>query len=130
MPKDESDNLSLIYCRLCTYLQRDRLFTHSGLNRINLASAIRTNEKYLAKAVRQFAGGKSLGEFIDSLRLDYACYLLQTRPEYTIEAVALECGMNSRSAFYRVFRKHFGCSPGEYLNGTGGIPESGTSVSP
>ena len=130
MGGSEPDHLSLIYDRLCTYLSADRFFTRPGLNRTNLASAIRTNEKYLAKAIRKFAGGKSLGEFIDCLRLEYACELLKTHPEYTVEAISRECGMTSKSSFYRLFRKYLGCSPGEYMKETGGIPGNGTLFSP
>lgn len=110
---DDSD-LRLIFVRLHKYLLENRRFTSEGLNRASLAAAVRTNEKYLMLAVRCFADGKTLGQFIDSLRMEYAEMLLRRYPEYTIDAIARECGASSRSAFYRIFRKYFGCAPCEY----------------
>lgn len=110
----ESSDLQLIFVRLHKYLMENRRFVERGLNKHSLAAAVRTNEKYLIYAVHRFAGGKTLGQFIDSLRMEYAVRLLQHHPEYTIDAIAHECGATSRSAFYRLFRKYYGCTPCEY----------------
>lgn len=110
----ESSDLQLIFVRLHKHLLENRRYTSRGLDRITLAAAIRTNEKYLVRAVYLFADGKTLGQFIDSLRMEYAGLLLQRHPEYTIDAIAYECGTSSRSAFYRLFRKYYGCAPCEY----------------
>lgn len=110
----ENSDLQLIFVRLHKYLLENRRYTGRGLNRNNLAAAIRTNEKYLTRAVCRFADGKTLGEFIDSLRMEYAKLLLLNSPHYTIDAIARECGATSRSAFYRLFRKYCGCTPCAY----------------
>ncbi|WP_455668043.1 helix-turn-helix domain-containing protein [Phocaeicola sp.] len=106
--------MQLIFARLHKYLMENRRFTRRGLNKNTLAVAVRTNEKYLTRAVRCFTDGKTLGQFIESLRMEYAKLLLQRHPDYTIEAIARECGTTSRSSFYRLFRKYYGCAPCEY----------------
>ncbi|MEM6633147.1 MAG: AraC family transcriptional regulator [Bacteroidota bacterium] len=35
----------------------------------------------------------------------------------TFEALALRCGFRSKSSFNRIFKKHTGVSPSEYLKG-------------
>lgn len=106
--------MQLIFTRLHKYLMENRRFTRRGLNKNTLAVAVRTNEKYLTRAVHCFTDGKTLGQFIESLRMEYAKLLLQRHPDYTIEAIARECGTTSRSSFYRLFRKYYGCTPCEY----------------
>ncbi len=113
MPEDVNKNLERIYQKLRDYLLRDANFLKPGLNRVYLASLLRINEKYICKAIRVFEG-KSLGEYIESLRIEYACCMLILHPDYTISAVALECGLGSRSTFFRIFRKHYGCSPDNF----------------
>lgn len=129
-PVSEQDNLQLIFSRLERYLLEGNAFARSGLNRKSLAAALKTNEKYLVKAVRMYAGGKSLGDYIDSLRLEHACFLLRKYPEYRIEAVAAECGIASRASFYRLFRRYYGCCPGEYREKISGFPKNETHSSP
>ena len=125
------NNLEKIYYRLKDYLLKDAAFLKPDLNRTRLAITLRTNEKYICKAVKVHEG-KSLGEFIESLRIEYACCLLVLHPEYTIDAIALESGIGSRSTFFRIFRKHYGCSPENFRKkGTDfykivGVPQNDT----
>lgn len=113
MVKVENGNLERIFHRLTEYLLNNESFTHTGLNRGRLASLLRTNEKYLCKAVRIF-GGISLGNLLEDIRVEYACMLLIKHPGYTVDAIAEESGLGSRSTFYRVFKKHKECSPDQF----------------
>lgn len=113
MQKNNGSHFEWLYERLKKHLQKDETFTKSGLNRSRLATMLHTNEKYLTKAVRLY-GGQSLKELIISMRIDYARRLLVEYPNYTVDAIAVECGMASRSTFYRVFREYCGCSPNDY----------------
>lgn len=113
MPDYVTHNLDKVYNRLKDYLLKDAVFLKTGLNRSNLSAALRINEKYICRAVKKYEG-KSLGEYIECLRIEYACCMLVLHPEYTIDAIALECGVGSRSTFFRIFRKHYGCSPDDF----------------
>ena len=61
--------------------------------------------------------GKSFFELMNELRINDALQLLkgETAKKYTIEAICFEVGFNSRTAFYRAFKKHTGKTPSEYL---------------
>ena len=48
------------------------------------------------------------------MKIEEARRMLDSHPEFTIEAVAFSCGFNIPSTFYRLFRKQYGISPAEY----------------
>lgn len=53
------------------------------------------------------------GNYILSLRMQYACYLL-TNCSDTVSEIALQCGYSDSNYFTRQFRKFYGLSPREY----------------
>ncbi len=113
MDTHNGSHFEWLYERLKKCLSKDETFTQSGLNRTRLATMLHTNEKYLTQAVRLY-GGQSLKNLIISMRIEHACRLLVEYPNYTIDAIALECGIGARSTFYRLFRDYCGCSPNDY----------------
>lgn len=106
--------LHLIYKKLLEYLSQKQRFTQSGLNRKTVAYALRTNEKYLQKAIREFSKDQTLAKLISHMRINHAAELLMQHSGYTVEAIARECGFNSRRSFYRTFATFQGCTPIEY----------------
>jgi transcriptional regulator GlxA family with amidase domain len=57
---------------------------------------------------------KSLQEYINYLRLEEARRLLDSATHLTLEAIAVECGFNSYSTFYRLFREQYQITPASY----------------
>lgn len=95
------------------YLRTDRRFTDTELNRKQIADALGTNEKYIADAIRNQNNGQTVGDFVNEMRLAYARDLLIEDSGLTVEAIAMECGLQSRTTLFRLFRKHYGMSPSE-----------------
>jgi YesN/AraC family two-component response regulator len=58
----------------------------------------------------------SANDFITSMRLKKSAILLQ-KGNLNISEIAFEVGFNDPKYFSRCFRKHFGLSPTEYMNG-------------
>ncbi len=58
----------------------------------------------------------SANDFITSMRLKKSAILLQ-QGNFNISEIAFEVGFNDPKYFSRCFRKHFGMSPTEYING-------------
>ena len=54
--------------------------------------------------------GTSWLEYVQRLRMDYACRLL-LETSRTVESIAFECGYDAISSFYRVFKRHTGLTP-------------------
>jgi AraC-like DNA-binding protein len=57
--------------------------------------------------------GKSVGEFIQSIRIKEAARLLKAN-QLTISEIAYQTGFNDPAYFSRCFKKNFGISPKEY----------------
>ncbi|WP_235280444.1 helix-turn-helix domain-containing protein [Myroides profundi] len=49
-------------------------------------------------------------------RIQHAKQLIQLEPNYKIEAIAEECGFNSRGTFTKYFKLFVKCTPTEYKN--------------
>lgn len=58
--------------------------------------------------------GTSYSKYINNLRLEAVTRMLKEQPNYTIEAIAADCGINSVATLYRLFSKHYGMTPMEY----------------
>jgi DNA-binding NarL/FixJ family response regulator len=59
-------------------------------------------------------------DLINHFRVLEAAELLRSRrTDYTIDGIALICGFNSKTTFYKSFRKEFGVTPGEFAEKTG-----------
>jgi len=56
----------------------------------------------------------TLSEYMTCKRLAYACQLLKDKPNWNIDAIAREAGIQSDATFRRLFRKYYGMSPSEY----------------
>ncbi|MDT8391106.1 MAG: helix-turn-helix domain-containing protein [Lentisphaeria bacterium] len=68
---------------------------------------------------KQFADrfGLSASQYLRSVRLKKACYLLETTG-MTVKDIAKQCGFTDSNYLCRVFRKQFGASPIEYKKRT------------
>lgn len=98
----------------CKRMVEEKHFRNPSLNRKQLADLLGTNENYLAAAIRDVNGGQTVGDFINGFRLDYACQLITDSPHMTLETVAHESGLVTRSTLFRLFLKKFGMSPSQY----------------
>jgi AraC-like DNA-binding protein len=60
--------------------------------------------------------GINFFDLINRKRIEKSILLLKEKhASYTIEAIALEAGFNSRASFYRAFKKHTGLTPKEII---------------
>ena len=97
-------------------MDEEKIFTQHGLNRKTLSIMLNTNEKYMHDMIKEFYG-MSCSEYINSLRIDHACRLLEdANNKLTIDAIADRSGFSSRKTFYRRFRERHNMSPAQYRN--------------
>lgn len=61
--------------------------------------------------------GKKFMEYINELRMDHAAKLLIAYPNYTIDAVAKMCGIDSLQHFHRLFSDRFSITPSAFRKG-------------
>lgn len=92
---------------MLTYIEANH--ADLALNASRIAAALFISEKYVFAFVKEQTG-KSLGKFIEEVRLDHAEELLLTT-DYAISKVWGLCGFGSENTFYRVFNKRHAVSP-------------------
>lgn len=94
----------------------EKIFTDSNINIVTFAKRCNVPIYILRQFLNQHYG-KSFTDFINEFRIEEAKKLL-SGPEwqkYSVEIIAQMCGFNSRSFFYRIFKKRTGVSPLEYI---------------
>jgi AraC-like DNA-binding protein len=91
------------------YLQQ-----HCGqiVDRDQVAHFFRLSPNYISTLCRDKTG-HTFNYHLTSIRMERAISLLQSG-EYTIAEIGSFCGYSDPSYFGRVFRKHFGTSPGRF----------------
>jgi AraC-like DNA-binding protein len=93
----------------------EKIFKNPEINEKQLADAIKVQPYMLSMILNQNLG-KTFNEFINEHRIEEAKILL-TSPStsnYTIYAIALECGYNSESVFYSNFKRIVGTTPKKF----------------
>ncbi|HKM92149.1 MAG TPA: helix-turn-helix domain-containing protein [Prolixibacteraceae bacterium] len=71
--------------------------------------------KHHVTEVLNGAFGKNFYQFVNEYRIEKVKkYLRRSNNLYSIEAIGFECGFNSKSTFFSVFKKFTGSTPSEY----------------
>jgi AraC-like DNA-binding protein len=103
-----------LYQRIVKLMQEQKPYTDSAMNRDTLAHMMGTNYNLVADAIRECAGGQTIGEFIDDWRLRHAAEMLAHTDE-PIGLIVEMSGFKSRSHFNTLFRERFKLTPSEYI---------------
>jgi len=91
------------------YIRSHYCESDMGLTRVG--SEFRVSESYLSTLFKEQSGG-NFGDFLETLRIEKACELLQDKT-ITVNEVAEEVGYNSVQSFRRAFKRVKGVSPKE-----------------
>ena len=94
----------------------EKKYLEPELSMSSLAETLSISASHLSKLVNNHSGF-SFSDYINSLRVEQAKKLLADPNfnNYTMVAIGLECGFNSRSTFYAAFKKFTATTPTEYL---------------
>lgn len=90
-----------------------KLYLQPDFSRDELLKIVRIPKNKFSSLFKQYAGTGFSG-YINKLRLEYAAKLLKEHPDYTIDSIAISCGISSTTTFYRLFVGRFGMTPTEY----------------
>ncbi len=105
-----------LHQRLQDLMNSEQLFKESELSLTDLAERLDTHPNYLSQIVNE-KEGKNFYDYINSMRVE-AFLKMSAEPknrQFTLLALALECGFNSKSAFNRYFKKATGQAPSDFL---------------
>ncbi|WP_369047583.1 helix-turn-helix domain-containing protein [Tenacibaculum sp. UWU-22] len=99
------------------FIKKEKKFLQPKYTLQNLSEDVNLSPSTLSLTINNCAD-KSFVDYINEMRIKQAKELLTSKDynNYTMTAIGLESGFNSKSSFYAVFKKHVGCTPFEYRN--------------
>ena len=90
------------------YFQSEQPFLRENFTLTELGSAISVPSRQISQIIKQRLGS-SYPDYINQVRFNYLEDLMKTSPkvlDYSIDALAKMAGFNSRSGFYKAFKKN------------------------
>lgn len=108
--KHESD-----FNTIKNHIIKNKLYLDPLLSMETVAAELGMSKSYFSKLVNSYSD-YNFSDFINSLRVKQAKRFLSdnTFSDYTIVAIGLECGFNSKSTFYSAFKKFTSETPTSY----------------
>ncbi len=97
-----------------SFILENKLFLDPNLSLNTVASALQIGVSTLSKVINEEQ--LHFSDYINTLRVNESKRILKD-PDfeaYTIVAIGLECGFNSKSTFYQSFKKITGKTPSQY----------------
>jgi len=104
---------SKIESALIENVERTYLYLKPDLNVETVARAIYSNIRYLSFHLNTVKH-TNFNAYINGLRVRYACNMIESDPQISLDEVVSASGFNTASTFNRVFRQQYGVSPHEY----------------
>ena len=106
---------AMLFRWMDTDVDRELLFTRPDLSRETLSGLMGgVNHTRFARIIREQGGARNMKEYINRKRMNYVVELMRKYPNYSLEAIAQDCGIASSTSFNRLFRAFYGMSPSDF----------------
>jgi len=104
------------YKYLISKITEDCYYKENNLSLNDLAKKLDMSPNYLSQIINK-KEGKNFYDFINSFRVEEFKRLIANpkNKQYTLLALAYDCGFNSKSSFNRSFKKYSGITPSQYI---------------
>lgn len=101
--------------KIKVHIVKNKLYLDPLLSMETVASNMGMSKSYFSKLINSYSD-HNFSDFINSLRVKQAKKFLSNNEfsNYTIVAIGLECGFNSKSTFYSAFKKFTSVTPTSY----------------
>ncbi|WP_299095370.1 helix-turn-helix domain-containing protein [uncultured Winogradskyella sp.] len=105
------------YQKMLTLFETDKIHRDSQLNRDSVAEKLGISVGYLSQIISQHSN-KRFSDYLNYYRVeDVKRMILDSEfDNYSMLAIGLEAGFNSKSTFYNGFKKETGLTPSAYKN--------------
>jgi AraC-like DNA-binding protein len=108
-----SDLLSSYYLRLEKLMVEDKIFLNSSLTLENISSLLRISKHHASQLFNNYLT-ENFNTYVNKHRIEWACKLLISEVNMTVDEVGVASGVTSKATFNRTFKQLKGCSPKEY----------------
>lgn len=104
---------SELFEHIDTAIRNERLYANVGLQRQDICDRFNISRHTLNDLLAEHAGGQSFPQYVNTIRLEKALYLLRDEPAKTISAIATEVGFTPAN-LREQFKRKYGMTPVEY----------------
>jgi AraC-like DNA-binding protein len=102
--------------RILDFFETDKPYLNPDLNMESLSNSLNIPKYHITEVLNTEIGSNFFG-FVNKYRVEAVKKMLDNpKNQYSIEAIGYECGYNSKSSFFTVFKKLSGMTPMEYKN--------------
>ncbi len=97
-------------------METEKPYLDCNLKYSDLAAKLGISVRYLSRVLNEELG-QSFNDFVNAYRIKevQAQLLNKENGEYTLLAIALDAGFNSKTSFNRIFKSHTGMTPTQFL---------------
>ncbi|WP_276168661.1 helix-turn-helix domain-containing protein [Zobellia alginiliquefaciens] len=108
-------HIESVFSELNNHLQKTKSFLDPNLKVDTLSRATNIASRKITYTISE-SDYDNFNDYINQMRIAYAVEKIEDNylDTYSVEALSLTCGFNSKNAFYRAFKKAYGCTPGQY----------------
>ncbi|MEM8509549.1 MAG: AraC family transcriptional regulator [Bacteroidota bacterium] len=105
-----------VYTKMMHLFREERYYKKNDLSLLELASDLEIHPNYLSQIINE-REKKTFYELVNSFRLEEFKRMLseEKHKQFTLLALAYECGFNSKSSFNRYFKKNTGKTPSQFV---------------
>ena len=108
-----NDADSELFEHIDTAIRNERLYANVGLQRQDICDRFNISRHTLNDLLAEHADGQSFPQYVNTIRLEKALYLLRDEPAKTISAIATEVGFTPAN-LREQFKRKYGMTPVEY----------------
>lgn len=111
----KTTNVSKVITELYQLMEEEEIYKDPLLSRLDIAKQLGISERNLSQIINQEIN-KSVIQFVNEHRVEAAKHLLldPVFNKYSVEAIGMEVGFKSKSAFYNAFNMSLEMSPGAF----------------
>lgn len=109
----DTSDIQNVVTNLKQMMDQDELFKDPNISLKEVAKRIGITPHKLSQ-ILNINMKQSFPNVLGEYRIEAAKKMIAEMPNYSIESIGYECGFNSKSSFYNVFKKHTGMTPFQF----------------
>lgn len=111
--KIDENQASELLNKLVAVMKTEKLYKNANLKSAEVAKKIGLTTHQFSQLLNDNLK-KNFAAFVNEYRIEAAKEQLKQNKNFTLEAIAYDCGFNSKSTFYTYFKKIVGKTPAQY----------------
>nr|MBX2876608.1 helix-turn-helix domain-containing protein [Saprospiraceae bacterium] len=110
------DRSDAIITELRRQMKEEKLYLNPNLKLLDISNQINYPMNEISQVLNQHLN-QNFPDFINKYRVEEVKNLMSQEEfqRFTLVAIAQQCGFNSKTSFYRIFKKETGQTPADYL---------------